>query len=63
VFTPGADFLSRGHVHCPAVDLSFGDGFGKVDLVVGELMPEQVDVGRGVAEPVCDDAGREPVNK
>ena len=63
VFAPGADFLTCGHVHCPTVDLAFGDGFGKIDLVVGELMSEQVDVGRGVAEAVCDDGGGESVDK
>lgn len=63
MFAPGADFLTCGHVHCPSVDLAFWYGLGKIDLVVGELMSEQVDVGRGVAEAVGDDTGGESVDK
>ena len=46
-----------------AVGLALGDGFGEVDLLVGEQVPEQVHIGQGVAEALGDDTGGQPFDK
>jgi len=43
--------------------LSLGQGFGEVDLFVGELVPEQMDIGHGIAEAIGDHLGRQTLDE
>jgi hypothetical protein len=60
---PHADFLASGHIDSSAIGLAFRHGFRKVDLVVGELMPEEVHIGRGIAETVRHNPGWQTIDK
>ena len=51
----GADATAR----CP----SFGHGLGEVDLAVAELVAQQSEIARAVAEAVSDHRGRQPLDE
>ena len=57
MLTPVADLGLERSVEPAAGGLTLGDGLGEVDLLVGEQMPEQVDIGEGIAKALGDDAG------
>ena len=63
MLAPVADLGLERSVEPAAVGFAFGDGFGEVDLLVGEQMPEQVDIGQRIAKTLGDDAGRQAFDK
>ena len=43
--------------------LSLGQGFGEVDLFVGEEVSEQMDIGHRIAEAIGDHLGRQTLDE
>ena len=63
LLAPATNLGFEGRIEPSAVGLALGDGFGEVDLLVGEQVPEQVHIGQGVAEALGDDTGGQPLDK
>jgi hypothetical protein len=58
MLAPVADLGLERRIDPAAVGFAFGNRFGEVDLLVGEQMPEQMDIGQRIAKALGDDAGR-----
>ena len=63
MFSPIADLGPEGSIDAMTPCFALGQGFGEVDLFVGEEVSEQMDIGHRIAEAIGDHLSRQTIDE